>query len=291
MAVKIEVHKLSCPNVPGVFDSDIAKVMLDYPWYWDDRYYWWFYADSASDCEWRMQGNTLEYNVQGHWTIAEFIGGEGPDWINLRRVRDYKDIELAILNGHTVGKTWCMADIPRDSIDWPPLRAERDRIRGAVSVHSGKGCANMPEFTPEQLEELRVKIGARYLAAAKNHAERMPGDWRSVMAMHAARLKEINFDPPEHDFTREPLIVPVYNYDGATFLSDPDVKHGGEDCECAKCAHEKEYYEDRFGCGCDNCMENDEHWYQFGCDPTHCNFCEDYQARLDAWEAAQKKEE
>lgn len=282
----ITVTDLKARRVAGVFDSKLKPVIFHIPWHWGERDYWWLYAENPEKYAWQIDpSGNLQVQIKDIWTTAHWIGADfGPEWISIMRL-DGTMMQIAIANGRVIEKTWSMSNIRYEHSEHGPLRREWDAIAGRVQKITTTGVARLPEFTPEQLEELHALHDERYLAAAEKWSKTTEhvGHYKDVMFQIGEKLKEIGFDPPEHDFRRVPLVVPIYrNEEGAFWITDPEKTHSEHGrCECAKCDHDMEEWKSNDCCSCDNCMDNNNHWYGNGSDPEHCNFCAEYSEHLE----------
>ncbi len=272
-------HKIRRMDQP--FDDTKNKIVLNLNWGWDEEWYWWWFADHPSELEWRCVGSDIQVKIEGAWTDAIWLGSEKAEWAGIMRTGTYTDAQIQILNGRVHDTCFAIWEMNELESAYGAYHAEYYRVMTAENP-DGRGCKNMPEFTSAQLETLREKISKRYLACAERWFTKHDADAKSEMAYHAKRLAEIGFDPPEHGYVKaEPLVVPVYHYEGATFITDPEDTHNeNSHCECAKCHHNQQDYEEDDSCDCDNCMDNLEHWHQNGRNPDHCNFCKEFAEHL-----------
>ncbi|WPH68401.1 hypothetical protein [Stenotrophomonas phage BUCTxx99] len=273
-------HKIRRMDQP--FDDTRSKIVLHLNYGWDEKWYWWWFADNPQELEWRCVGSDIQVKIEGAWTDAIWLGSEKGEWAGIVRTDSYTEAQIQILNGRVHDTCFAIWEMDECESAYGAYHNEYYRTMQAETPQ-GRGCKNMPDFTLSQLETLREKIGKRYLACAERWVIRRDVDAKYEMEYHAKRLAEIGFDPPEHDFTKPaPLVVPVYHYDGAVFVTDPEISHDDDsnNCECAKCYHSRDNYEDEDSCDCDNCMDNLNHWTHHGRDPTHCNFCKEFAEHL-----------
>jgi hypothetical protein len=267
-------HKIRRMDQP--FDDTKAKIMISLAYEWSEKWYWWWFADHPNELAWRCVGNDIQVKIEGNWTDAIWLGSESSEWVNIIRSDTYTDAYIQILDGRV--HDTCFAIWEKSDIESNYGALNKEYFATVGKTHKGRGCKNMPDFTKDQLETLRKKIGDRYLECAKRWFERNDVDAKYEMEYHAGRLAEIGFKPPEHNYTKpDPIVVPVYHYEGATFITDPEETHNGDSaCECAKCDHSQDAYEDEDSCSCDNCMDNLDHWTSNGRNPDHCNFCKEF---------------
>jgi len=276
--------KLRVQGIDKPFDSDLDTIYFVPGPSWGYEYYWWFFAENPHAMEWRCLDKTLQVKIEDNWTDADWLGAGRSTWEAMfSRTSDWWDAKIQITDGKITNAIFAIWD--RDS-DAAGFVVDQDLYRKVMSeTKTGLGVKKMPDFTDEQLEKLRVKIGERYLQAAKMCIVEGHGHFRHEMKYNADRLKEIGFDPPEHDFKpKGPIEVPVFRLPGvdAVFVT-PFCDEDGDDyhCECAvHYAHDQEQYEDDNSCACDNCCDNDSHWATNGKNPEHCNFCAEHAEHL-----------
>ncbi len=268
--------KLKVNGMDKPFDSKLDTVHLICDPYWRTKHYWWFFAEKPEDLEWRLADKTFEVNIEGKWTPAVWIGADVSNWVRITRTSDYLDAFIQITDGKVTDSIYCLWDRDDSVTSYATDVIEYHKVMG--TTRTGEGRERMPVFSPEQVEILREKISKRYLEAAREYILNSNRIAKMDMNFNAARLQEIGFDPPEHDFEKPaPLVVPIYHHDGAFFITDPDQTcDGGGHCECALCSHSQSDYENGDSCGCDNCCDNIDHWHKNGANPDHCNFCKEF---------------